>query len=149
MKKYISASKSSAKCTGKTWREFIANLHAVSEFTVDSKNLLNPNHWITLYDEDGNEYEGEVTTYSDGTHELLFSNVDPVEIATAKDISDIANDPLLPLEHQVDLAIQAAEALTFSKYEFLANRGASFVTSLKEIQRRIRATRNYDYTKNY
>lgn len=148
MKKYISASESSDRCTATTWYDLIKSIESTTNYRVDSANRMKPETWITLYDGMGNEFEGEVTKYSDGTYELLIDNIHLVKIAD-KDISGIADDPLLPLEHQVDLAIQAAEALTFSKYEFLANRGASFVTSLKEIQRRIRATRNYDFKKNY
>ena len=54
--------------TSDSWSELLAKIEK-DGYRVDSINKHKPSQWITAY-KDGNEYEIEVTKYSDGTYEV-------------------------------------------------------------------------------
>ena len=70
----VTASKSSKKFTGKGWKDFIKNIESAG-YTIDSVYRNKPEKWIEVTDADGNTYDAEVTKYSDGTYELMESNI--------------------------------------------------------------------------
>lgn len=75
MYRVIKASKSNTqKITSKSWSDFIRQIEIQWGYSVDSINRNKYNQFITLLKE-GDEYEAEVTRYSDGTYELLLDNV--------------------------------------------------------------------------
>lgn len=62
------------------------------------------------------------------------------------DTYGFSDDPLLPLEHQVDLAVQEAWALMRSqrsKNPFLSSRAQAFAERLQDMQSKIRGVRTY------
>ena len=71
-------SEGSPKITGSTWEEFLNNIDEQSVYEVDSAFRRHPNQWIELIDDTGKIYDAEVTSYSDGAFELLYSNIHPV-----------------------------------------------------------------------
>lgn len=74
MKRVIKASTGSPKVTGRTWRQFIANLESETSYEVDSVDRERYSQWITLL-KGSDVYDAEVTKYSDGTYELILSNI--------------------------------------------------------------------------
>ena len=74
MKRYIKSSKSSDKVIGKTWADFIQNIESQLGYEVDSADKRKPSHFIDMY-KDGKYYVGEITSYQDGTFELLGYNI--------------------------------------------------------------------------
>ena len=60
--------------------------------------------------------------------------------------SGFSDDPLLPLEHQIDLAVEEAWALMRSqrsKNPFLSSRAQAFAERLQDMQSKIRGVRTY------
>lgn len=62
-----------AKITGKGWQNFIDSLEDYG-FEIDSAYRYEPEKWIMII-KDGVVYDAEVTRYSDGTYELMESNI--------------------------------------------------------------------------
>lgn len=66
------------KLTGTSWEDFLKNVEEQSIYKVDSAFKRHPNQWVELIDDTGKIYDGEVTQYSDGGFELLYTNIHPV-----------------------------------------------------------------------
>jgi hypothetical protein len=67
-----------AKIVGATWDEFLKNIEEQTVYKVDSAFKRHANQWIELIGKDGQIYDAEVTKYSDGEFELLYTNIHPV-----------------------------------------------------------------------
>lgn len=76
MKLHLKESPGPEKVTGRTWKEFIANIERNTRFTVDSADKVRYGQWVTIYDENHKWQEVEVTRYSDGTYELLLNQTE-------------------------------------------------------------------------
>lgn len=59
--------------TARYWAELIEEIESEG-YKVDSADKHRPAQWITAY-KDGNEYEIEVTRYSDGTYEIVKADI--------------------------------------------------------------------------
>lgn len=59
--------------TARYWAELIEEIE-YEGYKVDSADRHKPAQWITAY-KDGNEYEIEVTRYSDGTYEIVKADI--------------------------------------------------------------------------
>ena len=59
--------------TARYWAELIEEIESEG-YKVDSADRHKPAQWITAY-KDGNEYEIEVTKYSDGTYEIVKADL--------------------------------------------------------------------------
>lgn len=77
-------SEATAKIVGSTWGELLDNIEAQTVYKVDSAFRRHPNQWIELIDKSGQIYDGEVTKYSDGEYELLYTNISPVPNVESK-----------------------------------------------------------------
>ena len=77
-------SESTAKIVGGTWNEFLDNIEAQTNYEVDSAFRRHANQWIELIGKDGQIYDAEVTRYSDGEYELLYTNIHPVPNVESK-----------------------------------------------------------------
>lgn len=64
----------SRKITSKYWPQFCDLIETQWGYGVDSVDKQRYSQFITLF-RDGYEYDAEVTKYSDGTYELLLSNI--------------------------------------------------------------------------
>ena len=145
-----------------TWEGLVEDIENETDFSVSSEYVDNPQRHIFLYDPDGNEYEAEVTKYYEGDYELRFENVHATgwnsqqrnitsfEASTDIEASDLFEgsnkDPLLQLEHYVDLSINEAWAL-YRSYRssnpFLSSRGKAFAEHLEDTKKRIQGVRRY------
>lgn len=65
------------KISARTWSELIRKLKFEAGIEVDSADSRQYNNFITGYSGD-QEYEVEVTKYSDGQYEVMFDNIVPV-----------------------------------------------------------------------
>ena len=64
------------RITSLHWDDFLTQIENATGLTVDSVSRYSgPAKWIVLFDSDGNEYEGEVERYSDGTFEIRTDNI--------------------------------------------------------------------------
>lgn len=61
------------QCNAKYWAELIDEIESEG-YEIDSADKHKPAQWITAY-KDGNEYEIEVTRYSDGTYEIVKADL--------------------------------------------------------------------------
>lgn len=77
-------SESTSKIVGGTWNEFLDNIEAQTNYKVDSAFRRHANQWIELIGKDGQIYDAEVTRYSDGEYELLYTNIHPVPNVESK-----------------------------------------------------------------
>lgn len=81
MKRYIRGSKISELAlgmevlVGQTWSKLVESIYDNTEFIVDFEYIDNPQKHIFLIDPDHNEYEAEVTRYSNGQYELRVDNI--------------------------------------------------------------------------
>ena len=85
MKRVITASRINPKVeeaalgmeilVGQTWYRLIRDIYDNTEFYCDLD--CSPSKFIYLFDTEGNEYEAEVTRYSDGQYELRVDNIHP------------------------------------------------------------------------
>lgn len=109
MKRYIKASKVTElslgmkSIVGQTWKKLIKEIYDNTEFKVDSSSTEYPEQFIVLYDPDGNEYEAEVTKYSNGQYELLVDNIHEVHnisssIKAATEFADLESYVGLPFD---------------------------------------------------
>ena len=71
--KKIQSSSDLLQYTARYWAELIEEIESEG-YQVDSADRRNPAQWITAY-KDGNEYEIEVTRYSDGTYEIVKADI--------------------------------------------------------------------------
>lgn len=71
--KKIQSSSDLLQYTARYWAELIEEIE-YEGYQVDSADRRNPAQWITAY-KDGNEYEIEVTRYSDGTYEIVRADI--------------------------------------------------------------------------
>lgn len=69
MKRYIRSNSELLQYTARYWAELIDEIESEG-YKVDSADKHKPSQWITAY-KNGNEYEIEVTRYSDGTYEIV------------------------------------------------------------------------------
>lgn len=64
------------RITSLYWDDFLMQIENATGLAVDSVSRYSgPAKWIVLFDSDGNEYEGEVERYSDGTFEIRTDNI--------------------------------------------------------------------------
>ena len=71
--KKIQSSSDLLQYTARYWAELIEEIE-YEGYQVDSADRHKPAQWITAY-KDGNEYEIEVTKYSDGTYEIVKADL--------------------------------------------------------------------------
>ena len=145
-----------------TWEDLIEDIESETDFSVSSEYIDNPQKYIFLYDSAGNEYEAEITKYYGGDYELRFENVHSTgwnsrqrnmtsfeastNVAASELFEGSNKDPLLQLEHYVDLAINEAWSLHRSyrsSNPFLSSRGKAFAEHLEETRSTIRGARKY------
>ena len=76
MKRYIRAI-AMIKIVADSWEDFLKKIEELSPYKVDPayRRRVKGDNWIKLLDEDGNEYDAEITEYSDGSFELLGCNI--------------------------------------------------------------------------
>lgn len=74
-KLHIKESEGSIKYTGRTWKDFIANLESNSRYKVDSAYRRKYEQWIELIDDNGVIYDAEVTPIYRGGYELMDYNI--------------------------------------------------------------------------
>lgn len=69
----ITSSSDLLQYTARYWAELIEEIESEG-YEVDSADKHRPAQWITAY-KDGNEYEIEVSKYSDGTYEIVKADI--------------------------------------------------------------------------
>lgn len=71
--KRVVASYSQKSFGGRSWNELVAQLDRAG-YKVDSAYRDWPNRWIEVI-KDGKIYDAEVTTYTDGSYEVMEQNI--------------------------------------------------------------------------
>lgn len=76
MKRYIKSSTTDRAIRSNSWSDFIQQIEDLG-YEVDSVNKRKPEQWLTLY-KNGQEYEAEVTRYSDHSYELDMKSISKI-----------------------------------------------------------------------
>ena len=131
---------------GQTWQQLINAINDSTQFTVMSESTSHPNQFIYLTDPDHNEYEAEVTKYSNGQYELRIDNIHKTGQKIESDSDIFSEDIFLPLEHAIDVAVDEAWVLFRKKNRsnpFVSDQARHMAIELEQIKKRVRNLRSF------